>query len=514
MAELIFTIVGYSTPSSARIFFCGDLKARVTGVAWLAARVGAGAPVRAMKIELGEQHRYSTGVFDFRLEGDETPGSDVEYAVVLTRDHDERPDPDSMLTEKHTRRFALPPADRPLRFAVASCNGLHTVPLARRFTMWKRLNAEIEARNVDFVVYAGDQIYADPIWMRRDTMAKETWPKDMRKRLRDEYRAWYVLNFRHPEIAKALASCPSVMMWDDHEIYDGYGSNDDDDSVEAQDYFFAAKQAFAEFQASHGPAPLDGEPRDSSSSFACGFATAELAFVALDGRSHRDFRSHRVLGEAQFDALRNWLARSVDDATRHLFVITGIPPVHATTAAIVALAEKSPFRFELIDDLRDQWTAPNNRGELGRLLMTLFDCASSHPALQVTILSGDVHVGSIGRIDSALPQHRRADGSRITIHQIVASGISHAPPEKLEGRIVELASSGTIDLLNREIEGRLLPLVGRSGVLLRERNFAIVDPTDSTKRVLDPNGNLWVKFFAEGEDAPLEQCLLGRVAAP
>ena len=42
-------------------------------------------------------------------------------------------------------------------------------------------------------------------------------------------------------VAAVLASVPNVMTWDDHEIYDGYGSHDDDGEPSQQAFFLAAK---------------------------------------------------------------------------------------------------------------------------------------------------------------------------------------------------------------------------------------------------------------------------------
>src|SRR5207253_9610607 len=115
---------------------------------------------------------------------------------------------------------------------------------------------------------------------------------------------------------------PILMMWDDHDICDGWGSNDVDDRPSRDVIFRAARQSFMEFQASHNPEGID------PSSFACAFPHADQAVLLLDGRSHRLYQKDRVLGAGQLEAARGWLAAR-PKTLRQLYLVLGIPLVHA-----------------------------------------------------------------------------------------------------------------------------------------------------------------------------------------
>lgn len=77
------------------------------------------------------------------------------------------------------------------------------------------------------------------------------------------YRQWYFRTWSHRATQDVLDSCPSVMTWDDHDVYDGWGSNDDDTEPPQQAFFAAARRAFVEFQTMDGP-PSIGDATSSA----------------------------------------------------------------------------------------------------------------------------------------------------------------------------------------------------------------------------------------------------------
>jgi len=390
-----------------------------------------------------------------------------------------------------------------------TCNGVHTTPESGRYAMWNALKVCIDREEIDLVLYGGDQIYADPIWMRFDSGQRRGLnvanPKDVAE-LVGEYREWYVRTWQANEIHSVLGSCPSVMMWDDHDIYDGWGSNDDDDQPSNRAFFAAAQRAFFEFQASHGPESLAAD-----SSFAKAFLHGDTGFLLLDARTNRLYARHSVLGDAQIDAVKAWL-RDAPSQLRHLFVLVGVPFVHAEVAGYLSILEASPFTIGLTDDLRDAWVAPNNRRECARILLSLFEAMETRPNLDITILAGDVHVASLGVIQSALPSHRRG-GDPMTIHQVTSSGIGYAAPDGLKGWAIRRATRNAVELGDPHLRGWLLDLAGVESQVLARRNFAVLtfgDPHDPLQP--DPHGNLSVRFHAEhpsGADELLPQRLLG-----
>ena len=230
--------------------------------------------------------------------------------------------------------------------------------------MWRRLNTLIKNGEVDQILHIGDQIDADPIWQRHDTESRGIVPS--RADLKQQYRNWYHKTWSQPEVAAVLASCPSLMMWDDHDIYDGWGSNDNDQRDENRVFFESARQVFLEYQLSHGPTA--DEVNKDASSFAYTLRQGDIGFLVLDGRSNRNYPNSVLLGNEQL----SWVSRVLDSCAansppKRVFVILGVPPVHAEVAAAISIIThlpNAPTFQEPLDDWRDAWVAPNNQVEL------------------------------------------------------------------------------------------------------------------------------------------------------
>jgi PhoD-like phosphatase len=472
-------VVGHCTSTTARILCCDDAS-RVARLAWR-----ANGTTGAVEISLTEASPYQRGVFDLR---DLPTGAAVTYAIAVGEDAASLPTAEALL-EGSTRRFRLLPADRPPRVALLSCNGIYEFPDAkRRCDMWRRLRSELEAGWIDVVVHAGDQVYADEVVKRYAREARRSPHGDaLLRRVTEEYRRLYVERFWSvPDVAAVLTSYPNIMTWDDHDIDEGWGSNPNDDKPYRRLFFRAAKQAFSEFQAANGP------PRIDEDSFACGFTHGDIAFLLLDGRSHRLYSEGRVLGEAQLEAARRWLD-ALPAATRRLYLVLGIPPIHAKLTTIAAILRWTPFSEPYASDLRDGWMSKGNRGECAKLMQLLVDFCRSHARTDVTILSGDVHVGNIGKL------HHLQIG---VMWQVTSSGIASPAPEGLGGWLMENVSRPAIDL-GAGVRGKLMRITEHGHDLMHRRNFALLE---------EAGGGLRVRFFGEALPAAREFLLPSRAS--
>jgi hypothetical protein len=181
---------------------------------------------------------------------------------------------------------------------------------------------------------------------------------------------------------------------------------------------------------------------------------------------------------------------------KHLFVIAGVPIMHAPVAAALALFGASPTKIDSEDDLRDSWVAENNRPEMEKLLAMLFDFGKAS-GTQVSILSGDVHVATIGAISSSRAAHRHASGQPARIHQVVSSAIGCMPPGGTNLSLIKVGidlAKGRHDLGDGFV-GQLLPFQGaETPFFLNRRNFAVIKVTDGAGA---PDGRLWIDFFCE-----------------
>nr|MBA2660678.1 alkaline phosphatase family protein [Lujinxingiaceae bacterium] len=336
---------------------------------------------------------FSRALFSVCLENPLRDGATIEYAVMSgSQDVLEEAGPPAA-NVRH--RFHLLPADGPLRVALTSCNhitdkGAKGSQIEERLRMWTALGDEIEQEEIDLILHMGDQIYADEAVGITKEHHPSTWPyasmdSPAAAQTRVGYYDMYVKGWRRPPVRRALQACQSVMMWDDHDIIDGWGSQSENFHDQHRMFFTIGRQCFEELQASTNPASMN------EASFGCGFVNNGVGFLVLDGRSNRNWHAKTVLGESQMQAIKQWLESSETTDVHSLIVVSGVPIAFPTSK----FAEK--FATGGQDDIRDSWFATNNRDQCQQLLDLLFAFKAARNA-QVVVVSGDSHVGSLGTI--------------------------------------------------------------------------------------------------------------------
>ncbi len=147
-----------------------------------------------------------------------------------------------------THAFHVPARGAPPALAYASCNG-YSDPRAMKSVRepnapWARLTRLHAGQDrVDSQTYGplhllllgGDQVYSDAMWAvipELKAWAALPWRKrlkaaftsTLRRKLEEYFSRIYLERWSQPEVAAALARLPTVMMWDDHDIMDGWGS--------------------------------------------------------------------------------------------------------------------------------------------------------------------------------------------------------------------------------------------------------------------------------------------------
>ena len=159
----------------------------------------------------------------------------------------------------------MPAAAGKPRMAFVSCNGFSSAGEIKKVKdknhLWTHM-AALHAKNpYNVLVMGGDQVYADPIW--EACPAIKDWvetPFETRKRRRfnsamaAQVKRFYFNLYRdrwhQPEVEGMLSSAPTVMMWDDHDIFDGWGSYNPETQNCAvyEGIFDIARNHFAVFQ--------------------------------------------------------------------------------------------------------------------------------------------------------------------------------------------------------------------------------------------------------------------------
>ncbi|MFM2044197.1 MAG: hypothetical protein RLY86_2773 [Pseudomonadota bacterium] len=399
----------------------------------------------------------------------------------------------------------IPGTDVPPRIAYAACGGaedeskIETAGLSRN-ARWAHLLGRHRAEPFHLLLLGGDQVYADGLWERVPALAPVGALPILRRaavaavpdELPFQLDVWYLATYRHAwsqaEAAAVLASVPIVAMWDDHDIVDGWGSYPDPllDCPAYKAIFAAASRAFRLFQVgmAEGDPPetvwgaLDG-PGDGSGGLSQGLILNGVGILAPDLRSER--RPDRVLSPATRQMLPRWLERF--RGCGHLLLMSSVPLVFPGFGLLERVLNLIPGHQIIEDDLRDQWRSPAHAEEWQWLVRVLALFARD-AGCRVTVLSGEVHLGSVGVLR----------GPGVEIWQLISSGIVHPPPPDLLVRGMERMARGKENLFDGlELEMTGFPETGRR--MLPTRNWLSL--------TLDGDGTLTAAWQAEGEPATL-----------
>ncbi|MCB2016651.1 MAG: alkaline phosphatase family protein [Hydrogenophaga sp.] len=365
--------------------------------------------------------------------------------------------PRILLGQDQIYRFRTwPEGVAPLSFAFYSCHMPYTCSLfgntnIEGMEIWDAMNEVMERHQVQdfrYLIAGGDQVYADGvdtlnIWkylnsvMRREDNTLHPSRDEMLSYYRDIYRGYWGF----PALRKVYSRFPTYMIWDDHELGDGWGSyrlNAQQPAEDELDRIFprrdekglnrddalelmarmrsAAEQVYREYQHSHNP-----ETPPEELDYVIPYPGA--ATYVLDGRSQRDInrKSYRILGKAQFNRFAAWL-EVVDPAqTPFVFVVSTVPVLHMSPVLVNADDSVLTEWSSLQDDLRDAWEHKLHDMERRALLKALFAAAAR--GVRIAILSGDVHVSAAFRMTD------QATGA--TIFQLTSSALTYNKPRLL-----------------------------------------------------------------------------------
>ena len=356
-----------------------------------------------------------------------------------------------------------------LRMAFVSCNGKETGDFDRpadlREAMWDRLAAAHAAAPLSLLIQGGDQIYADAALQAHPDVAR--WA-DLPAHRRDEIDAGpaaeravaevfldrWERSVTAPAAARLLAEVPSVAMWDDHDIFDGYGSHPApvQESPVGRMIHDVARRAYRLFQAGgHDPA------RPGTLTLAR--ALPGFTVIAPDLRSER--RPDRVMGPEGWAATEAALAAAPPGEP--VFLVSTVPALGPRLSLLEGLHRLVPGAQAYEDDLRDQWQSRAHRDEWRRFLAL---CARrAEAAGPVVFLSGEIHL-------AARAEMRTPSGA--VLHQLIASGISHPPPPRGFARALgALGTLGGTPLAHHPIRFPGLP--GGHPRYVAERNFLLLE---------------------------------------
>eukprot|EP01124_Arcella_intermedia_P021668 TRINITY_DN3078_c1_g2_i15.p1 TRINITY_DN3078_c1_g2~~TRINITY_DN3078_c1_g2_i15.p1 ORF type:complete len:237 (+),score=42.79 TRINITY_DN3078_c1_g2_i15:999-1709(+) len=203
------------------------------------------------------------------------------------------------------------------------------------------------------------------------TVSYLSFPISTEEQLDDFFVNVYIQSWGCPEVSEAFATIPSVMMWDDHDTFNGWGSWDAEvmDSPIYKALGKASSKYFSAFQL--GATPLEIEHKGLPSSLTGDhkgktqvYRIDCTAIVCLDLRSERTQKV--VCSEETYQAFYKYLdgLSEVD----HVFLVLSIPIVYNDFEVLENAIAATGIGKELESDLKDQWRTKDHREERRNML--------------------------------------------------------------------------------------------------------------------------------------------------
>lgn len=289
-----------------------------------------------------------------------TPESDFTGVIALTE----------LLPDTHYEFVVtLDGVDQPERGGTFKTLKPYGQPLSYRFALGADMYYPeqpfvifdaVTARQPDFMLLLGDQIYADGPDRVADAKAG--------------YERKHKENWADPPFSAFARRFPTFMVWDDHEI-----DNDWDLGKRGRDR--SAVLAYEEYQNNHNPAPLT--PGENYYTFSAG----NTDFFVLDTRTYRSENGSpagpdkTMLGAVQKQALKDWLLTS---QAAFKFIVTSVPfNEHGNTGSV--------------EEGQDNWN--NFQDERAEI----FNLIRDHCIPGVILLTGDQHWAGVFKLPYAQP---------------------------------------------------------------------------------------------------------------
>ncbi|QBF26920.1 alkaline phosphatase family protein [Pseudomonas tructae] len=318
---------------------------------------------------------------------------------------------------------------------------------------WPLLHQQLIDQRAQFVIGGGDQMYVDTNkkngfldiweWLKDNKQALLTQFKQgssydkpgIEKYLLNIYRWYYRVYWNIPSLLEVYERFPQYMIWDDHEIMDGWGSltkaerkkrisllfesasNSTTNQMLVDLMWRAACRAYYEYEHSHNPVTSINLDKPDDCHWDYAFEQGGSAFYVLDMRGHHDVEAkdpHKILGSAQIKRFKEWLGSPAVQNAKAVFIVSPVPVMH-WKSAVTNGADVGSFK----DDCMDEWDHKSNQAERKVLLDQVY-AALGKSAKPVVFLSGDVHCAAVFRL-----LHKQYPAAKV--FQVTSSAISRIP---------------------------------------------------------------------------------------
>ena len=222
------------------------------------------------------------------------------------------------------------------------------------WTMWESLYKKVKTDpSIKLLLLAGDQLYNDDV--EREFIGKLNNLKgndsillELRNRIIEQYfKFWGDVRYR-----RVLAQIPSLAIWDDHDITDGWGSRSESFKGAGfkknwQLYFDEAHNAFSHYQGIRNKNPLTGAPSNVFTNY---YDWGDVRFYLIDLRTERHLKSKQIWTQAHRDTFFESL-KNIEQCTKTIFFVTPVIPLRTNFDGDRRLTNTAKVFFKLRESI-------------------------------------------------------------------------------------------------------------------------------------------------------------------
>ena len=369
-------IIGHVDHNHARIWVRGGQR---EPFAYLNIRMHGAPWRRALIMNLEERH-FFTGVFEVDgLDPDTSFHCRVRFGNAPKLDESQLTVPEDGEGSFTTK--PVPGHHKPFSFLLFSCN-LHSLgSVSKPGPAFARIQELVEERDPAFVMYCGDQIYAD--------IPRDPFPDDghFRRKYLD---AWDDCR----EMRRLLTRLPHYMILDDHEIFNDFANDVAHEQCDAvRD---VAIKVYREFQHIHNPQTYGSEFLHYA------FQHGQAHFFVMDTRSERYLASGpQMIDREQMDHFKQWLVGVGPNAYK--FVVSSVP-----------------FVMDVVRS-EDKWCGASYVRQRNEVI----DFIAQNQLHQVVFLTGDMHCSYQAHMNVTSP------AGDLVIHELMSSPVNQLGKSKI-----------------------------------------------------------------------------------
>ena len=330
--------------------------------------------------------------------------------------------------------------------------------------------------SLDFV----DQVYNNGGW-------QNNWA--MRKDLLSLYRLNYRYHWGFKSMQSVMRKFPHLGMWDDHEIRDGYGSEESDFRDSNKAIKQIASQAAEEYLFQYSPKLRSESEKSSIIDNHQAYVNNSIASFIFDGRNSRNYGEDMpipsevpILASALAGLLSGGIAGGIAGTivgaklsaeivdiyrwnnpgevvsdlqlkdferfcdhiksqpnVKYLLLGNSVPFIYIldfveSIAAESAIAA-TDTGMNMRDDIRDSWHSPANRRQLSKLIDILRNLHHARDDIEFVNISGDIHISNAFIF--------QPEGFNKQLYQVTSSALTNDPPSS-EGLLNLLSVDGPL----------------------------------------------------------------------